>query len=152
MKQIISICEGSTMKIYLGISQKELSEKNSEAYGCISKKDETTNEDLFLLYVKRKGISQIFSFEPDNGRENKLECDMRGMKTAWLHHIVTVENPLTVEIMKSDEKIKNLDAVKKNFQMTTSNIKEDIFVAIIENLIKANPNQAKKLKPLIKGV
>jgi hypothetical protein len=139
------------MKIYLGISQKELPAKMGEAYGCISKKDELINNDVFLLYVKRQGVSQIFSIEPANNRENKLDCDMRGMKTAWLSHILTLDKPLTIEQMRSHENIRNLDAVKKNFQMTTSIVKEDIFIAIIEYLIKLNPAQEKKLRSLIKS-
>ena len=138
------------MKIYLGISQKELSEKTGEAYGCISPKDGTSENDIFLVYVKRYGISQVFSIEPANGRENKLDCDMRAMKTAWLRHVVTVDNPLTIERMKADAKIKNLDAVKKNFQLTTSNVTAEIFVSIVENLIELNPDQAPKLKSLLK--
>lgn len=137
------------MTIYLGISQRDLSEITGEAYGCVSRKEILSSNDLFLVYVKRKGISQIYSVETSKLGEEKLDCEMRGMKTTWLKHLITLDKSLTIEMMKANEQIKNLDAVKKNFQMTTTIVNGEIFNAIIEHIVALNPNQEIKLVSIL---
>ena len=107
------------MNKFLAVSKKPLSKEENKAFWCTYKMHNSIKGDLILVYVKDSGISQLFEIIDDTGDNHHILCDIRNMKTVWLKHIVTYQYPLSIALMKELEELKDLNALRRNFQQTT---------------------------------
>ena len=129
------------MKI-LAVSKSILPVEEGKAFWCSNKKDNVQNGDYVLVYVKSKGISQLYRVIDAGGTQKHMNCDMRAMLTIWLQHIVTYKKPLTIKEMLLNDRLKNMTAVRRKFQGTTFGLNDDEWQDVMHFLNQSNPEQA----------
>lgn len=121
----------------IGISSKLISEEEGESYWCTTKQMGCNPGDLLLIYIKGKGINQLFTIIKIE-KDDHIKCLAMGMKTIYLKHVHTFSNPLPTKILKTDPKYSNISVVRKNFQGTTFQLDEDEWETILNGLITNN--------------
>ena len=136
------------MKILLGVSRQLIDIESGKAYWCVNRKQSVQINDLVLIYVKRKGISQIFVVSDITQPLAERKCRIRNMMTIYLKHLFSFETPLTAKLMREHAELKALDVLRKNFQTTTVILEAVAGQQIIDYLKQLNPKQAAGLSNL----
>lgn len=128
----------------IAVSKSLLQIEDGKAYWCSNKKNNAQNGDYVLVYVKSKGISQLYRVIDASGTQSHLNCEIRMMTTIWLQHLITYKVPLSIKEMLLIDRLKNTTAVRRKFQGTTFSLKDDEWKEIMEFLNQSNPEQAFK--------
>ncbi|MFC1923553.1 hypothetical protein ACFLY4_09740, partial [Chloroflexota bacterium] len=70
--------------------------------------------------------------------KQEILCDIRHMKTVWLKHKSSYNNPLTIAHMRAIHELEGFNALRRNFQQTTFLIDNQYWNILIKELSKIN--------------
>jgi len=134
------------MKYLLAIATSPILLEENKAYWCAIKKFSTSPGDVVFVYVKGKGVSQLFYVSDNKDKKIMINCELRAMDTIWLKHIINLSNSLNSKMMKGNLLLSKLEAVRRNFQGTTFLLSADDASLILKELVSLNPNNKKELE------
>jgi len=118
------------------------------AHWCLPPKVQSSVGDIVFVYVKRRGIAQIYTIADTNPGESLLECEMRGLRTAALAHVATLCTPLSAGAMKHSPDLRDLAALRRNFQGTVFDLTGSETAAVLRACAACDGGVAARLAGL----
>ena len=101
--------------IWIGVSGRPLDNRPPISWWCFPRT--ARRGDLLIMYERLIGIVRLESIE-SHPQMRELRCAQVGLLTSETKFMCTLVRPITVRELKNDKALRNLPAVRRNFQGT----------------------------------
>jgi hypothetical protein len=101
--------------IWIGVSGQPLDNRSPTSWWCFPRT--AMRGDLLAMYERLIGIVRLESIE-SHPHEGELRCAQVGLLTAETKFICSLVRPITARELKNNKVLRNLPAVRRNFQGT----------------------------------
>jgi len=117
------------LNAWFGVSAKDLNHRGSKSWWCVPRS--AVPGDMLVMYQKLVGVVRLERLQSvPTFRESR--CSESGLLTVNTQLIATLKQPITAKELKVNRALRNLPAVRRNFQGTCFRIPSEEWVLLRE--------------------
>jgi hypothetical protein len=116
-------------KVWLGVSRDEVDERSMKDWWCVP--GAAQPGDLLLLYQRLEGIVRMERITSDADFPESRCLDL-ALKTVRTSYVATLDRPITARQLRTHRLLRDLPAVRRNFQGTVFRVPQELWPVLRE--------------------